>query len=73
MLVDAVVIIAAGALFVARFIDLSIFSDALDPLLRVFYALAWLGVFGAVVTLWAAISFYGATAPAADGRVFIIP
>lgn len=58
LLVDAVVLLAAGALFVMRFIDLSIFSDALDPLLLVLYALAWTGVFGTIPTLWAAISFW---------------
>lgn len=58
LLVDAAVIFAAGALFVMRFVDLAIFSDALDPLLLVFYALAWLGVFGAIPTLWAAILFW---------------
>jgi hypothetical protein len=41
-----------------RFIDLSIFNDALDPLLLVLYALAWIGVFGTILTLWVAISFW---------------
>jgi CubicO group peptidase (beta-lactamase class C family) len=58
LLVDTAVIVAAAVLFTMRFIDLSIFSDALDPLLLVFYALAWLGVFGAILTLWAAILFW---------------
>ena len=57
MLVDAAVIGAAVTLFTMRS-DYAIFGDALDPWLLVFYALAWLGVFGAVLTLWAAISFW---------------
>ncbi len=57
MLVDAAVIGAAAALF-AMSSDYAILGDALDPWLLVFYALAWLGVFGAVPTLWAAISFW---------------
>jgi ABC-type bacteriocin/lantibiotic exporter with double-glycine peptidase domain len=58
LLVDAVVIAAAAVLFVMRFVDLSIFNEALDPLLCVFYALAWTGVFGAILTLWAAMRFW---------------
>jgi hypothetical protein len=58
LLVDALVIAAAAVLFALRFVDLTIFNDALDPLLIVLYALAWLGVFGAIPTLWAAIRFW---------------
>jgi CubicO group peptidase (beta-lactamase class C family) len=58
LLVDAAVIIAAAVLFAMRFVDLSIFNDPLDPLLLVLYALAWLGVFGAILTLWAATRFW---------------
>jgi CubicO group peptidase (beta-lactamase class C family) len=58
LLVDAIVIVATAALFIMRFVDLSIFSDALDPLLLVLYALAWVGVLGAVATLWAATRFW---------------
>jgi hypothetical protein len=58
LLIDAAVITAAAALFVMRFIDLAIFNDALDPLLLVLYALAWLGVFGAILTLWASTLFW---------------
>jgi CubicO group peptidase (beta-lactamase class C family) len=58
LLADAAVIIVAAALFVMRFLDLSIFNDALDSLLIALYALAWLGVFGAVLTLWAAALFW---------------
>jgi CubicO group peptidase (beta-lactamase class C family) len=52
LLVDAAVIVAAAVLF--SLTDLTIFNDALDPLILVLYALAWLGVFGAIPTLWAA-------------------
>jgi hypothetical protein len=58
LLVDAAVIVAATALFVMRFVDLSIFNDALDPLLIALYVFAWLGVFGAILALWAAILFW---------------
>jgi hypothetical protein len=58
LLVDAIVIFAAAALFVMSFVDLAIFNDPLDRLLLVLYALAWLGVFGAVLTLWAATLFW---------------
>jgi CubicO group peptidase (beta-lactamase class C family) len=58
LLADAVVIVAAAALFTMRFIDLAIFNDRLDPLLLVFYALAWLGVLGAIPMLWAAVRFW---------------
>jgi len=57
LLVDTIVIVAAAALFIVRS-DLTIFNDALDPLIVGFYALAWLGSFGALLTLWAAISFW---------------
>jgi CubicO group peptidase (beta-lactamase class C family) len=57
LLADAVVIGATAVLF-AMSTDLTIFNDALDPLLLALYALAWLGVFGAVLTLWAAIGFW---------------
>jgi CubicO group peptidase (beta-lactamase class C family) len=58
LLVDVAVIAVAAVLFVMRFVDLSIFNDALDPLLLALYGLAWLGVFGAILTLWAAIGFW---------------
>jgi hypothetical protein len=58
MLVDTVVIIGNVTLFLMHFIDLSIFGDALDPMILVLYALAWLGVFGAFPTLWAATLFW---------------
>jgi hypothetical protein len=58
LLVDTLVIATVTGLLVIRFLDFSVFNDALDPLLLVFYVLAWLGVFGAVLTLWAAVSFW---------------
>lgn len=57
LLVDAVVIVATGVLFL-KSADLTIFNDALDPLLLVIYGLAWLGVFGAIPALWAALRFW---------------
>jgi CubicO group peptidase (beta-lactamase class C family) len=58
LLVDAAAIAVAAGLFAMSFVDLSIFNDPLDPLICVLYALAWLGVFGAILTLWAAIRFW---------------
>jgi CubicO group peptidase (beta-lactamase class C family) len=58
LLIDTVVIVAAAVLFAMRFVDLAIFNDALDPLLLALYALAWLGVFGAMVALSAAVRFW---------------
>ncbi len=55
LLVDAAVIVATAVLFI---IDPTVLNDALDPLLLVFYALAWLGVFGAILTLWVAALFW---------------
>src|SRR5262249_6919495 len=57
LLVDAAVILMTAALFMAS-ADLSIFNSALDPLLLALYALAWLGLFGAIPTSWAAIAFW---------------
>jgi CubicO group peptidase (beta-lactamase class C family) len=57
LLVDAAVIVAAVVLFVMSS-DLTIFNDALDPLLLAIYAFAWLGVFGAMLALVAAIQFW---------------
>jgi CubicO group peptidase (beta-lactamase class C family) len=58
LLVDAAAIVAAGVLFIKGSMDLTMFNDALDPLLLALYALGWLGVFGAVLTLWAATGFW---------------
>jgi CubicO group peptidase (beta-lactamase class C family) len=57
-LINAVVIVAAVILFFTRFLDLSVLSDALDPLLLALYGLAWLGVFGTILTVWAASLFW---------------
>ena len=58
LLIDAVVIVAAAVLFIAGGIDPRILNDALDPLLLVLYALAWLGVFRAIATVWASALFW---------------
>jgi CubicO group peptidase (beta-lactamase class C family) len=58
LLADAAAIAMAAGLFVMSFVDLAIFNDPLDPLICVLYALAWFGVFGAILTLWAAILFW---------------
>jgi CubicO group peptidase (beta-lactamase class C family) len=57
LLVDAAVIAAVAVLFV-KSADLTIFSDALDPLLLAIFGLAWLGVFGAIPVLLTAIRFW---------------
>jgi hypothetical protein len=57
VLVDAAVIGATAVLF-AMSSDFTIFNDALDRWLLVLYAFAWLGVFGAVLTLAAAARFW---------------
>ena len=56
-LVDAAVIVAAVVLFIMGS-DFTIFNNPLDPLLLAVYALAWLGVFGVILTLWATIRFW---------------
>ncbi len=57
MLVDAAVIGAVAVLF-AKSSDYTIFNDALDPWLLALYALAWLGVFGALLTLRTTAGFW---------------
>ena len=57
LLIDTIVIGATATLFVMSS-DYTIFNATLDPLLVGLYALAWLGVFGALLTLWAATSFW---------------
>ncbi|WP_291577701.1 serine hydrolase domain-containing protein [Bradyrhizobium sp.] len=56
-LVDAAVIGGVAVLF-AKSSDYTIFNGALDPWLLALYAFAWLGVFGAVLTLWAVAGFW---------------
>lgn len=58
LLIDAVAIVATAVLFIRGSIDLTILNDALDPLLLALYSLAWLGLFGAIVALWAAATFW---------------
>jgi hypothetical protein len=57
MLVDVAAISAVVVLF-AKSADYTMFNDALDPWLLALYALAWLGVFGAALTLWATAGFW---------------
>jgi hypothetical protein len=58
LLIDAVAIVATAALFIMGANDPRIRNDALDPLLLVLYAVAWLGVFGAFPALRAATLFW---------------
>jgi CubicO group peptidase (beta-lactamase class C family) len=58
LLVDMAVVIAALLLFGLGSADYTILGDALDPFLIVLYAFAWAGALGAVLALWAAISFW---------------
>ena len=58
MLVDIAAIVAAAVLFAMALTDLSILSTALDPAMLALYAAAWLGVFGTIVLLSAAIRFW---------------
>jgi hypothetical protein len=58
LLVDAAAIVASAVLFIMGSMDLTRLNDALDPLLMALYALAWTGVFGAILVLWAAIRFW---------------
>jgi CubicO group peptidase (beta-lactamase class C family) len=58
LLIDAVVVVAAAVFFIFAGSDPRILNEALDPLLLVLYALAWLGVLGAIPTLWTATLFW---------------
>ena len=58
LLVDAAAIVASAVLFIMGSMDLTRLDDALDPLLIALYALAWTGMFGAILVLWAAIRFW---------------
>ena len=57
LFIDVIVIAATGILLSMRFFDPRILDDALDPLLLAHYALAWLGVFGALPIVWTAALF----------------
>jgi CubicO group peptidase (beta-lactamase class C family) len=58
LLVDAAAIVASAVLFIMGSMDLTRLDDALDPLLVALYALAWTGVLGAILVLWAALRFW---------------
>lgn len=58
LLIDAVAIVAAAVLFIMGSVDLTMLNDTLDPLLIALYAFAWIGVFGPILALWAAIRFW---------------
>jgi hypothetical protein len=57
-MVQILVIVAAAVLFVAGSANLTILSDALDPVLAVLYASAWLGVLGGFSVPWVAWRFW---------------
>jgi hypothetical protein len=58
LLIDALAIVATVVLFIMGSTDLTRLNDTQDPLVVALYALAWLGVFGAILALWAAIVFW---------------
>jgi CubicO group peptidase (beta-lactamase class C family) len=58
LLADAAVIVAIMLLFMAGRTDPTILNEALDPLMLAIYALAWLGVLGAALTVWSAALFW---------------
>jgi CubicO group peptidase (beta-lactamase class C family) len=58
LLVDVAAIVASAVLFIIGSTDLTMLSGAVDPVILLLYALAWLGVFGAIPTLWAATLFW---------------
>jgi hypothetical protein len=58
LLVDMAVVVATAALLGIEAADPTVLSDALDPLLLALYALAWLGVAGAVAAVWVAAAFW---------------
>jgi hypothetical protein len=58
LLIDAVVIVATVLLSIKGLIDPTLLDDALDPLIGALYALAWLGILGAMLTVWVAALFW---------------
>lgn len=54
LIVDLAAIVATAALFMMSLRDLTVLNEALDPLMLTVYALAWLGVLGAIFTVWVA-------------------
>ena len=57
-LVDVAVIVATLTLFALSKGDLTYLTDSLDPWLVIIYVLAWLGVVGAIPTIWIAVRFW---------------
>jgi CubicO group peptidase (beta-lactamase class C family) len=55
LLADAAVVVAIAVFFT---MPATVYNEALDPLMLVFYALAWLGVLGAIPTVWSAVVFW---------------
>jgi len=55
LLADAAVVAAIGVFFT---MPATVYSEALDLPMLAFYALAWLGVLGAVPTVWSAVAFW---------------
>jgi hypothetical protein len=39
-------------------LDPTVLNDSLDPLIEALYALAWLGIFGGLLTVWVAALFW---------------
>jgi CubicO group peptidase (beta-lactamase class C family) len=55
LLADAAVVVAIAVFFT---MPATVYNEALDPLMLVFYALAWLGVLGAIPAVWSAVQFW---------------
>jgi CubicO group peptidase (beta-lactamase class C family) len=69
LLIDIAVIAVVAVVFTKAKLDPTMLNDALDPLLLAIYALAWLGVFGAILTLWVAVRFWRSSAGSRWSRV----
>jgi CubicO group peptidase (beta-lactamase class C family) len=69
LLIDLAVIVAVAVLFTEATLDPTILNDTLDPALLAIYALAWLGVFGAILTLWVAARLWRSGAGSRWSRV----
>lgn len=57
LLADAAAVAITAALLSVR--DFTLFGEALDPLLLLLYALAWIGVLGAPFVVWTAARLWG--------------
>jgi len=55
LLADAAVVVAIAVFFT---MPATVYNEALDPFMLVFYALAWLGVLGAIPIVWATVLFW---------------